>query len=119
MKKILIACAALLLVASCSKDSSPTAPASATSAKLIAMTVDVASGAGIPNVNVTLTRKDNGMTMTATTDASGKAVFTAPAGDYVLRIDLPAGYGLRSPVDGEIQLESEKVATITISLAKQ
>ena len=118
MKRILIACAALLLVASCSRDSSPTAPASATSAKLIALAVDAASNAGIPNVNVTLTRKDNGMTMMATTDASGKAVFTAPSGDYALHVDVPAGYGLRSLI-GDIQLSTQQVVTITIGLAKQ
>ena len=122
MKRILIACAALLLVAGCSKDSSPTAPI-ATTGKLTVRVIDVQTQAGVANAAVQLTRTGpSPLTMGATTDASGRAAFVVTPGFYTIHVTPPDGYtGNPFQSDGTtgVTIAAGMEITVTLGLAKQ
>jgi hypothetical protein len=114
MKRILIACAALLLVMSCSHDSSPTAPA-AINGKATITVVDSATNAGIAGVTIEVRREKDGPVITSTTtNASGVAEIAFSSAVW-LRVLPPAGYAN----DADTLLQAGTVVALRVTLTKQ
>ncbi|MBB5342717.1 carboxypeptidase-like regulatory domain-containing protein [Tunturibacter empetritectus] len=72
------------------------------------------SGARVPNVNVTLTSTENGVTRDFKTDAEGTFSFSlVPPGVYTLTVEAP---GFKTFKQQQIKLEVGQSATLTITL---
>lgn len=108
----------LLLLAACSKMSTPTEPIRG-SGTLTATAVDGGSNTGIAGVTVEVRRADtDALVATLTTDASGTAKVVVPAGAYTLRIVPPNGFAVRAVANSEVRIVTDGTAAITVILSK-
>jgi len=121
MKRALIACVALLVVASCSEDSSPTAPIAATG-NLIVIVLESGTNAGIANATIELRKTEDGpVVISGKTNASGVCEIAVQPGAYWTRVVPPAGYSYSGgvPRAALLTFTPGQTAGMTVLLAKQ
>lgn len=107
---------AVLLIASCKAEQSPTAPPLGTGT-LKATVVDAATKSGVANVSIEISRGGT-VVRTVTTDASGMAEISLPEGAYSVRIVPPAGYVNVAETSTEFALAAGTTASLTAMLSK-
>ena len=121
MKRAFLSLVALLLVASCSEDSSPTAPIVSTG-QLIVMVLESGLNAGIANATVELRKTEDGpVVLSGKTNASGLFEIAVQPGAYWTRVVPPAGYSYSgaAPRDTLLTFTPGQTAGMTILLSKQ
>jgi hypothetical protein len=121
MKRVLLSCVALLVVASCSEDSSPTAPIVSTG-KLIVMVIESGTNAGIANATIELRKTEDGpVVISGKTNALGVFEIAVQPGAYWTSVVPPAGYSYSGPVPQArlLTFTPGQTAGMTVLLAKQ
>ncbi len=116
-----MACVALLIIASCSEDSSPTAPIAA-AGNLIVIVLESGTNAGIPNATIELRKTEDGpVVISGKTNASGVCEIAVQPGAYWTRVVPPAGYAYPGAVPQAklLTLSAGQTAGMTVLLAKQ
>ncbi|MEE6258993.1 alkaline phosphatase D family protein [Plantactinospora sonchi] len=79
---------------------------------LVGRVTDRATGAALPNVEVTVTRPDGGRLVAATTDPDGEVLTFAPPGDYTVAVN---GVGYQ-PVVHQVSVREGQPARLDVAL---